>query len=148
VSTLDNPWFTLLRFDIGDLVRLAAGPCPCGRTEGLTVASIEGRSRDVTFTAAGRTVTLKDLDCALAPAEALTAYFVEQTGNGRTVAHFQCRPGTEAVTGDAVEAGMRSVYGRDATLELRIDPAIPPEQSGKFRLARCEPLPSADALYA
>ncbi len=54
VTTLGNPWFGLLRFDVGDLARLHAGaPCRCGRTDGLTVEAIEGRVRDLTFDTRG-----------------------------------------------------------------------------------------------
>ena len=45
VTTFDNPWRSLVRFDVGDVVRLnGPAPCPCGRDEGLTLASIEGRT--------------------------------------------------------------------------------------------------------
>jgi len=51
VTTLDNPWFTLVRFDVGDLARLHDGlPCSCGRHDGLAVAAIEGRIRDSRLT--------------------------------------------------------------------------------------------------
>jgi phenylacetate-coenzyme A ligase PaaK-like adenylate-forming protein len=41
VTTFDNPWRSLVRFDVGDVVRLdRRRPCPCGRDEGLTLASI------------------------------------------------------------------------------------------------------------
>jgi phenylacetate-CoA ligase len=148
VSTLDNPWFTLLRFDVGDLARIAPAPCPCGRTDGLTVASIEGRSRDVTFTTEGRTVTAKALDDALAEATELTGYLVEQVGHGRYVARYQSERGAEERTREAVQESLRSVYGRGAAVETRLDAALAPEQSGKFRLAHAAPLPSVEALYA
>ena len=49
VSTFNNPWRALIRFDMGDLVRLAAEPCPCGRHEGLTLDAIEGRVANATL---------------------------------------------------------------------------------------------------
>ncbi|OGO22300.1 MAG: hypothetical protein A2Z28_01880, partial [Chloroflexi bacterium RBG_16_51_9] len=62
VTTLDNPWSVLLRFDVGDLARLRQeSPCPCGRSEGLAIESIEGRTRDITFDTEGRVVTVKRL---------------------------------------------------------------------------------------
>ena len=51
VSTLDNHWFTLLRFDVGDLARVCTAPCACGRTDGLVPGCNRG-------TAAGRHLRL------------------------------------------------------------------------------------------
>jgi len=44
-----NPWRALIRFDMGDLVRLAVEPCPCGRHEGLTLDAVEGRVANATL---------------------------------------------------------------------------------------------------
>jgi len=49
VTIFDNPWRSLVRFDIGDVVRLDGhAPCPCGRHEGLTLKSVEGRTVHLT----------------------------------------------------------------------------------------------------
>ena len=135
VSTLDNPWFTLLRFDSGDCGRLRGPkPCPCGRTEGMSLAAIEGRVRDLTFDTAGRAVTVKDLDDALSAVGALTAYQVEQPEPRRYVVRFTTDAGP--ALGEDVVGRLRALYGDDARIETRQEAVIAPEQSGKFRLAR------------
>ncbi|HUJ61404.1 MAG TPA: hypothetical protein VLX92_23025, partial [Kofleriaceae bacterium] len=42
VTPLGHPFACYLRFDVGDLVRLAGAPCPCGRPGGA-IARVEGR---------------------------------------------------------------------------------------------------------
>ena len=75
VTVFHNPWFAVLRFDIGDVAHLDdRGPCPCGRTGGLMLASIDGRIKDVTFTPDGRAVTVDALDRALADVEGLCGW--------------------------------------------------------------------------
>ncbi len=144
VTTLDNPWFTLLRYDVGDLGRITPHPCPCGRTDGLTLTSIEGRGRDVTYTTTGRPVTLRELDNALAGVPSLDTYQIEQTGPARYVAHACGRNGAAAQLGDLLHA----LYGAEADIEVRQEAAIAPEQSGKFRLARSVSLPHAEKRSA
>jgi phenylacetate-coenzyme A ligase PaaK-like adenylate-forming protein len=137
VSTLDNPWFVLLRFDIGDLARLSAGkPCPCGRTDGLRVDAIEGRTRDLTIDTRGRAVTVKGLDDALEAAENLTGYHLEQTGPREYCMSYTVESGSERRTADILPDILHDVYGAEARIELRQVSVLPPEQSGKFSLAR------------
>ena len=70
-----------MRFDIGDVVRLnGPAPCPCGRDEGLTLASIEGRTISITLTPEGRAVTQGAVDRALGAVEGLVEYQILQTG--------------------------------------------------------------------
>jgi phenylacetate-coenzyme A ligase PaaK-like adenylate-forming protein len=78
VTVLNHPWLSLVRFEPGDLVRLADQPCPCGRRDGLTVAAIAGRTRDLTFTTTGQAVTVDQLDAAVGTVENLLAYQIEQ----------------------------------------------------------------------
>ncbi len=137
VSTLDNPWFTLLRFDVGDLARVRGGaPCPCGRREGLAIAAIEGRLRDVTFDTEGRVVTVKGLDDALDRAPGLTGYQVVQSAPTRYVVRFTAEPGEEAATAGAVQELLKGLYGARAEIQTLRENVISPEQSGKFRLSR------------
>jgi phenylacetate-CoA ligase len=46
VTTLYNRTFPLIRYELSDLVKIAAGPCPCGRPH-LRLAALEGRREDV-----------------------------------------------------------------------------------------------------
>ena len=137
VTTLDNPWFALLRFDVGDLARLHHGPpCECGRTEGLTVEAIEGRVRDLTFDLQGRAVTVKDLDDALSVVEGVVNYQVEQSGPRQYSIRYVADAEAARATAEVLHEAMRTVYGAEADITERSVSALSPEQSGKFRLAR------------
>jgi len=148
VGTLDNPWFTLLRFDVGDLVRLRRGPpCPCGRTGGLDVAAVEGRVRDLTFDQEGFAVPLGRLDGALEAVDGLVSYAVEQPEPLLLRAGFVSEPGREKEAASGLEEALHGVYGGGVRVELRREAAIPPEPSGKFRLARASFPWSAEELF-
>ena len=136
VSILDNPWVSLLRFDVGDLVRLAERPCPCGRTAGLTVAAIEGRTRDLTFSVDGRAVTAGRLDASLAEVEGLLSYQIEQTGAAEYLFHYVADSGDAHSAACEAMARLHDLYGEGARISPRREIAIAAEPSGKFRLAR------------
>jgi phenylacetate-CoA ligase len=136
VSTLDNPWFVLLRYDVGDLALLNnERPCGCGRTDGLTLRSIEGRLRDITFGTKGHIITLKQLDDALEPAAALLNYQVVQTDAQHYSMSYEAESSAQRNTADILPDILHRLYGSDAIIKIACDSALVPEQSGKFRLA-------------
>jgi phenylacetate-coenzyme A ligase PaaK-like adenylate-forming protein len=136
VSSLENPWFVLLRYDIGDLVFSRDGvKCPCGRSEGLIIDGVEGRVRDITFDTKGHVVTLKRLDDTLEPAVALLNYQVVQTGTQHYSISYEVEPEEQLSTADILPDILHGLYGSDAIIEISRDSALVPEQSGKFRLA-------------
>ena len=137
VTTLDNPWFALVRFDVGDLaLRHDGPPCPCGRKDGLVLAAIEGRVRDVTFDEHRRVVTVRRLDDALGAVEGLLGYQLEQSGARQYLLRYCVEPQADATAVEAVPDLLRTVYGSSAEITLQRVVALSPEPSGKFRLAR------------
>ncbi|MEI6563243.1 MAG: hypothetical protein WCO42_02925 [bacterium] len=146
VTTLGNPWVCLLRFDIGDLIRLETGACPCGRSRGLTAARILGRTRDLTFTETGRAVTVDDLDRTVGEMDALVSYQMEQTGACDYIFHYVASTG-QAEPKLVLQAGLQSIYGPGACIIMRPEAAIPTEPSGKFRLARTSGAWNHEALF-
>ena len=136
VSTVGNPWFVLLRYDVGDLAAVnTVAKCPCGRSEGLRIDSIEGRFRDITFDTKGRIVTLKHLDDALEPVEALLTYKVVQMAPQHYTTYYEAEPATEGNLVNVLREILHTVYGKNAVIEISHNSALTPEQSGKFRLA-------------
>jgi phenylacetate-coenzyme A ligase PaaK-like adenylate-forming protein len=136
VTTLDNPWCVLLRFDVGDIGCIRTDKqCTCGRADGIVLNSIEGRCRDITFDSENRVVTLKRLDDALGEAEGLVNYHLEQLEPKRYKMRYAAEPREERYTADILPDILHKVYGKDALVEVAPDSALPPEQSGKFRLA-------------
>ena len=65
-TTFGNEWFPLVRFEIGDVGRLAAEPCPCGRSLGHHAERVEGRLKSLCIAADGSLVTHGRIDRALA----------------------------------------------------------------------------------
>ena len=147
VTTLHHPWVHLLRFDIGDMVRLDVRPCPCGRTEGLTVERILGRVRDLTFTTTGRAVTVNELDQAMAPYEELLQYQLEQTSATEYLFHFVMEAGRHDAPPGILKT-LQSVYGPGSRITVRRESGIPAEASGKFRLGRTTFSWHADELFS
>ncbi len=153
VTTFDNPWCALIRFDVGDLVRLRlSSPCPCGRTDGIVLDALEGRLAHVTFTTAGRAVTLREADAVLARIPGLSAYLLRQTD--RAAYHVRIvadsRHAARAIAHSS--AALHVLYGADAEISVESVPDIAPEASGKFFLTRaaCDASPQMllDARYA
>ena len=60
VTIFNNPWYYMIRFDIGDLVCVdEEGTCSCGRDSGYILSAVEGRVSSATLTTDGRLVTLR-----------------------------------------------------------------------------------------
>jgi len=146
VTTLGNPWVSLVRFDVGDLVRLEPHACPCGRFAGLTVSRILGRVRDVTFTERGRAITVDDLDRTVGETDTLVTYQMEQTGHRDLIFHYVAASGHVPPL-SAIQAGLQTLYGAGMRLTMRPEAAIPTEQSGKFRLARTTTTWNPEGLF-
>jgi phenylacetate-coenzyme A ligase PaaK-like adenylate-forming protein len=146
VTTFGNPWRVLLRFDLGDLARLRPPdqPCRCGRVSaGLVADAIEGRVKDLTFTAGGDPVTVDALDAALSAVPGLREYRVRQVAR-------QAFRACVAVEDDAARRTVRGVlqalYRADDVRVTRV-PVVAPERSGKHRLACCETPVETGSLF-
>lgn len=133
VTTFNNPWTSIVKFDMGDLIRLhPTGQCTCGRNEGFIVEAIEGRLANATFTTRGELVTTMALDTRLAQIPEIRDYRLEQhrpteyelqlvlTGNAGGVLE-RCRQVLE------------SLYGEDGEYTVVVVPDILPGPSGKYR---------------
>jgi phenylacetate-coenzyme A ligase PaaK-like adenylate-forming protein len=139
VTTFGNPWRSLVRFDIGDIVRLeSAGPCPCGRTEGLVLAAVEGRTANLTLTPDGRAVTQATVDRALCQVAGLLEYQLLQSGPRAYELRFTSADGTGTAKRAAREASDRlhRIYGVSATISLEPVRAVRPDPPGKYRLTK------------
>lgn len=137
VTVFHNPWFTVLRFDIGDVARLdARGPCPCGRHAGLTLAAIDGRIKDVTFAPDGTPVTIDQVDAALSAIPAVDGWQLDHLAPG----HYQLRILADPL--DALDAtgncraALSRIYGSAASIAVQPCDRLEHEPSGKFRFAR------------
>ena len=134
VTTFANPWNFVIRFDVGDLVKLhSSGICDCGRSVGMIAGSIEGRVGNVTFTTGGDIVTSKALDDVLATVGTARDYRLEQSGRTDYLFEAKLSPGADRKTAyDEFHAALESVYGRGG-FDVRLVDDILPGPAGKYR---------------
>ncbi|HXU71338.1 MAG TPA: hypothetical protein VN947_18525 [Polyangia bacterium] len=133
ITTLGRTWMPLLRYDIGDLVRLpetTIDGCACGRKdEGYVLSRIEGRGNDAIATANGL-YTPAMLDDLVDTAEPAIAHW-QLTGGGPEggwILHVVASDGTKAAAALADKLGTK--------VEPRATTTILPEPSGKYRMVR------------
>jgi phenylacetate-coenzyme A ligase PaaK-like adenylate-forming protein len=137
VTSFRNEWTQLLRFDIGDVVRLAPRPCPCGRNTGLTLEAIEGRTKSITLASSGRVVTARDVDRALSVLAGVVGYRLIQRDDGSLELSLVPEGGARANADDAADS-IRSLYGGSVPLKVSIENGLDPEKSGKFLYVKRE----------
>jgi len=136
VTTFKNPWYYIVRFDVGDLVRMdESGSCSCGRKSGLTLSAVEGRTNDVTLTCSGRLVTMRELDNALSELGGIDEYQLRQetpiTHHLRLVTQ---RADKKNLNQEATEI-LKKLYGEKAEITVSYEKDIHPETSGKYRVS-------------
>ena len=137
VTTFGNRWFPLLRFEIGDLARVAAHACSCGRTSGLTLSSIEGRLLSAFTGSRGEVITHGQLDRAIAVVGGIDDYRLDQEVPGRVQAKVIIEEGQpeQSVLCDAREA-IHTLLGDGVGVAVEAVDRLFPEPSGKFLLAK------------
>jgi phenylacetate-CoA ligase len=137
VTVFHNPWFVVLRFEIGDVARLDdRAPCPCGRNDGMVLATIEGRVNEVTFDCEGNAVTVDDLDAVMAEIPGLTGWQLDLPAPGTM--RLRITAGADAARRACRQAreGLREIYGERAKIEAVAGKALQHEPSGKIRFTR------------
>ena len=148
VTTFDNPWYYMLRFDVGDLARVdEKQSCACGRNTGIIVAAIEGRFINTTLTCDGRLVTLRRLDESMGTVDGLDEYRMEQTAPGVYTIHLATQRKDRDKLSNEVKTILRGIYGKAADIAIVYEEFLSPEDSGKYCLARTLfPLKTEDYL--
>jgi phenylacetate-CoA ligase len=106
VTPFSNDCYPLIRYGTGDLSRLEAAPCPCGRTS-LQLAGILGRTDEVTKVK-GMFVHPRQIDEAVARfGDVIEKVRVVVTRAGSLdVMTLEVQPKAGAVPGDALRTGL------------------------------------------
>ena len=137
VTTFDNPWYYMLRFDVGDFARLdEEQKCACGRDTGFIVSAIEGRWTNVTLTCDGRLVTLHKLDDALGEIEDIDEYRLEQPSSGVYTLYLVSRRRDKNNLSQEATKILHKIYGKEADISIIYREYLTPEDSGKYCLAK------------
>jgi phenylacetate-coenzyme A ligase PaaK-like adenylate-forming protein len=133
VTPFKNPWSYLIRFDTGDIVRLEeSATCPCGRTSGLILSSLAGRTVNLTLTCSGRLVTLLELDGVISRLNGIVMYKMIQTTPRSYEFHVVSRRRDTAALAVEALALLRELYGQEALIDVLQESDIAPSISGKY----------------
>ena len=135
VSTFGNPWNCILRFDVGDIIRLHRdNKCACGNSEGMIADAVEGRVGNITFDLQGRIVTTRMLDEKLSEAEGLRDYHLEQdTGSHYSIDVMSIQKNNQKNLKESLYNLLGNVYGYGGEYDIRFCDDILPGPAGKFR---------------
>jgi phenylacetate-coenzyme A ligase PaaK-like adenylate-forming protein len=137
VTTFANPWYAMLRFDVGDLVRVDREyRCPCGRNSGIIVTAIEGRFTNATLDVDDHLVTLRRLDDTMGSIKDLDEYRLEQSAPGTYTVHLATGRKDRAKLGREVNEKLCKIYGHAAAIDIVYEDFLSPEDSGKYCLAK------------
>jgi phenylacetate-CoA ligase len=132
VTTLGRAWMPLLRYDIGDVVRVAqARDCACGlRSDGPLLERVEGRLSDCSEVN-GETVTPLMLDDAIHAALGPAATLEQWQLNGDVL---QVVDPASRVSAEIAARAVGALLARPLRAEQV--GAIAPQASGKYRLVK------------
>ncbi len=138
VTTFDNPWYYMLRFDVGDFARLdKEQKCACGRDNGFIISDTEGRWTNVTFDTQGRLITLNQLDKEISTLKDIDEYRVEQPAEGAYRLYLVSRRKDRDKLTKEAEGKLRKIYGKKAETSIVFEEQLAPEDSGKYCISKC-----------
>ena len=133
VSTFHNPWSVIVRFDVGDLVRIHHGESH----RGFIADRIEGRTSNSTFAADGTLVTTAMTDDAMAEIDNLTDYDVTQADQDTYRVNITVLKQEEAAL-KKTEMIMKHLYGEHGIYEIKAVKDLLPGPAGKYRRTHAE----------
>jgi phenylacetate-coenzyme A ligase PaaK-like adenylate-forming protein len=149
LTTLTNPWRSLIRFDVGDLVQIdPAGICACGRNDGYICKEFAGRVADLTYAVDGFPVTTAAIESIMAGLEAVADYQVFQREDIYQV-HIvleEAAAASHTLTEEIIES-LLPLYGKNAVIKVQYVAEIAAEPSGKYRRTRSDIEPDYDQLF-
>jgi phenylacetate-coenzyme A ligase PaaK-like adenylate-forming protein len=150
LTTLTNPWRSLVRFDVGDLVQIdPAGICECGRNDGYICKEFAGRTADLTYTTDNYPVTTAMVESIINGVESVADYQVLQRKDTYHV-HIvleEAADSSHALKEKIIES-LLWLYGNNAVIKIHFVPEIAAERSGKYRRTRSDIEPDYDQLFA
>ncbi len=129
VTTFGNPWAAIVRFDMGDLIRLQPKN---DHSEGYLVQAVEGRLANATFTTSGDLVTTLALDRQLAGIPEIRDYHLEQQTERKYEVQLVLTDQSETVL-ERIRQVLAALYGADGEFILTAVANLWPGPAGKYR---------------
>ena len=147
LTTLTNPWRSLIRFDVGDLVQIDPA-CTCGRDDGYVGSGFAGRIADLTYTTDGFPVTTATIESIMAGLKSVAEFqvFQQEVFYNINIVLDEDATTSKSLKGKIIER-LLSLYGRSAVINVRFVEKIETEPSGKYRLTRSNIPVNIDRLF-
>lgn len=130
-TSLTNLAMPFIRYDTGDIARLAASPCRCG-LPGRVLEAVDGRSEDLLELSDGSQVGR--LDHLFKDAVRVAEAQIRQAEAGRCTIAIVPRHGFDAADRRALVHECRTRFGDRLAVEIELVAEIPRTSSGKLRL--------------
>jgi len=149
LTTLTNPWRSLIRFDVGDLVQIdPSGVCSCSRDDGYISSGIAGRIADLTYTTDGAPVTTATVESIMEGWDSVAEYQVFQQHGiyNINIVLDKETAASKSLKKEIIER-LLSLYGRSAVINVHFVEKIETEPSGKYRLTRSNIPADIDRLF-
>ncbi len=128
VTTLTNDYMPLIRYDIGDLVRIIP-------TRSSPVYEVHGRTKDSIVNTRGGRITVADVDRCFASVKGILHYQLRQSSPDHfTLILVPDHAGCSDHTLHSISGQMHALQGAEVHLELRQRDHVQCENSGKYRL--------------
>jgi len=140
LTTLTNPWRSLIKFDVGDLVQVdPVDICECGRNDGYICQEFSGRTVNLTYTTSGFPVTTAMIESIINNVESVAEYQVLQREGiyDVNIVLDEEDNASRALREEIIE-GLLPLYGRNAVINVHFVKEIEAEPSGKYRLTRSD----------
>jgi phenylacetate-coenzyme A ligase PaaK-like adenylate-forming protein len=153
LTTLTNPWRSLIRFDVGDLVEIdTTGACPCGCNDGYIFRQIAGRSANLTYSVNGLPITTAAVEEAIADCSEVAEYQVIQKSGRYDV---RIVPAEDIVLSSAQQKhvreqiieGLYPLYRSKDKIAVHFVDEIQTEPSGKYRRTISDIELATDSLF-
>lgn len=135
LTTLTNPWRSLIRFDAGDLVEIEEDCiCACGRSDGYIIGRYAGRTVDLTYSVEGIPVTTASLEEALCAIPSVADYRLQQEAQKYHIC-IVTDDNTKASSSlrEEIVEKLLPLYGEKAAIKVHFTDHIQTESSGKYR---------------
>ncbi len=132
VTNLSNFTMPLIRYEQGDVVRLAEREPVCGRGLPL-IESVQGRAGDYVVLASGRRLTPHPFFLVLDHALGVGRWQVVQEGLDRMVVRTTVAAGADGVDSAGIRDGLRSLVGPEVDIEVVVVDRLREDPSRKLR---------------
>ena len=149
LTTLTNPWRSLIRFDAGDLVQIdPAGICECGRNDGYICKEFAGRTADLTYTLDGLPVTTAMVESIIGKFESVADYQIfQQEGIYHVHIVLEETANASRTRSEEITESLLPLYGKNAVIQVQYVAEIAAEPSGKYRRTRSDIKQDFDQLF-